>query len=289
MGYQSDTGLNGENFVGDFPLQNNVGNYGEAQGANDYILALDPPITSLREGMEFLVLFINTNSTSATLDIDNTTPKRIVKRIRDQKIQLEIGDLIPSRIYRLVWDGVDYIITGVVIESKEDSLGDPTQNGQVLFSTSTGIRTWADVSRTLFNSYETLGEIGDGSEQVIGTTSELPVGVLKNEDSIEMLISGIATGIGVKRLRIKIGGVTLMEHVIIGEVRFSIKITCGIVNTILLRGVAVLDFTGLPSEVINIESVSPNLLTTSQLIEFTNETSTDSFLARYMFLIRYLS
>ena len=117
MGYESDVILNKLNYRGDFPLQHDLGNFGEAQGKGDYTLSLDNPVKNLRIGMEFLVKFTTTNTNLVTLDIDDTGAKNVVTRYKNLKTYLNPGDIVPDVIYQLIWDGTDYIITGSGIDS----------------------------------------------------------------------------------------------------------------------------------------------------------------------------
>lgn len=124
-GYESDIDLNDVNFVGDFPLQNNVGDYGVATGTNDYLLVLDPPLTSLRIGMELKVAFQNPNTTIGTLDTNGTGAKPLKKMVAGVKTDIAAGNL-SNKICIILWDGVDYVITNIndaVLPASESQIG----------------------------------------------------------------------------------------------------------------------------------------------------------------------
>ena len=289
MGYQSDVFLNKLNYKGNFPLQHNLGNYGETTGLNNYNLALSPEVSELKKGMVLYIHFTNINTTASTLKINQTPSKNLVKYEANQKTPLVNGDIQPSKIYHTIYDGFDFVITEI-IEDYEYNLGNPQKNGRSLQSTINGQRTWEEITKTLHTNYGTHGLTGTG-EQTIGNTYSLPIGTFENKQSIQILVNGLVQGAGNKILLLKMAGITLLQQIITttSQTPFSIRITCGRVNNNTLRGLAILELDDLPNKMTNIQLTIPNILTTQHLIELRGEVNAPTAdITRYMFLIRHL-
>lgn len=114
-GYQSDLNLQDIEFVGDFPLEHNLGGYGETTGAtDDYVLTLDPIITQYRVGMHFQVKFNHANAGVATLNVNTQGDVPMMKPVNGALVDLDPNDLNTTTVYDLIYDGVCLqVVTGI--------------------------------------------------------------------------------------------------------------------------------------------------------------------------------
>ena len=113
-GYDSDLNLNDVKLIGDFPIEHSLGGHGIANSpqANKYTVTLSPAITHYRVGMPLHIIFAVGNTTSATLNVNNQG-EILLKKISgelsvgnsDSLTNLTAGDIIPGRVYILVFDG----------------------------------------------------------------------------------------------------------------------------------------------------------------------------------------
>lgn len=109
-GYQSDVNLNGINFVGDFPIDHSIGGFGITTGVDNYLLALNPPIAQYRQGLPLEVKFSQVNIGAVTLNVDSNGAKPIKKIVGGTLVNIEAGELTTSKIYLLIYDGVNFQI-----------------------------------------------------------------------------------------------------------------------------------------------------------------------------------
>lgn len=106
-GYESDVNLNTIHFVGDFPIEHTLGGFGIANSAqpNKYAVALTPAITQYRIGLPLYIIFSNTNTDSASLNVNNQGDVPIKKIVGELLVNLAAEDILPGRIYILIYDG----------------------------------------------------------------------------------------------------------------------------------------------------------------------------------------
>ncbi|MBL4574827.1 MAG: hypothetical protein JKY51_01845, partial [Opitutaceae bacterium] len=114
-GYQSDIDLQDINFVGDFPIENSIGGYGETSGGTDaYVLVLNPIISAYRVGMHLQVKFNHLNGGVSTIDVDAKGAVPLMKIIGGVLVDLDANDLNTVQIYGLLYDGVCFqVVTGI--------------------------------------------------------------------------------------------------------------------------------------------------------------------------------
>ncbi|GAA0892655.1 hypothetical protein GCM10009122_23340 [Fulvivirga kasyanovii] len=114
-GYQSDLDLQKVKYVGDFPVENSLGGFGETTGTgNNYQLALNPPISKYREGLPLEVKFHAVNTGTATLNVDGKGAVPLKKISNGVLVPLEAGD-IKAAIHYLVYDGTSFqVATGIL-------------------------------------------------------------------------------------------------------------------------------------------------------------------------------
>ena len=114
-GYQSDIDLKDVNLVGDIPVENTTGGFGETEGnANAYTMNLDPPLTTYRVGLPLQVKFNVANTDVSTLNVNGLGDVPIKKITNSALVDLDAGDLDVSPIYDLKYDGVNFqVVTGV--------------------------------------------------------------------------------------------------------------------------------------------------------------------------------
>lgn len=114
-GYQSDLNLQDIEFVGDFPLEHNLGGYGETTGAtDDYVLTLDPAISQYRVGMHFQVKFNHANGGVSTLNVDTQGATPLMKPVGGILKDLDPNDLNTTSVYDIIYDGVCLqVVTGI--------------------------------------------------------------------------------------------------------------------------------------------------------------------------------
>lgn len=114
-GYQSDVNLQTIDFVGNFPLENNLGGYGKTTGTTDnFLLSLDPPISQYRIGMHFIINFNHPNSGPTTLNINGNGVKLLKKAVNGQLVNLDFADLNNRQLYHVIYDGGNFqVATGL--------------------------------------------------------------------------------------------------------------------------------------------------------------------------------
>ena len=106
-GYNSDLNLQDINFVGDFPIENSIGGYGETTGTTDnFLLELTPPISGYRVGMRLHVKFNHANTNIATINVDNHGQVSLRKPVSGILTSLAPDDLNDTEIYTLIFDGI---------------------------------------------------------------------------------------------------------------------------------------------------------------------------------------
>jgi hypothetical protein len=112
-GYESDLNLNNVKLIGDFPIEHSLGGHGigNSPQPNKYNVTLNPPITQYRIGMPLHIIFAVANTGSATLNINNQGEiplKKVASELwvdGDGLMDIEAGDILPGRVYILVFDG----------------------------------------------------------------------------------------------------------------------------------------------------------------------------------------
>lgn len=112
-GYDSDLNLNNVKLIGDFPIEHSLGGHGIADSSqkNKYTVTLHPAITQYRIGMPLHIIFAMANIGSATLNVNNQGEILLKKKSNELSIDgetledLTAGDIIPGRVYILVFDG----------------------------------------------------------------------------------------------------------------------------------------------------------------------------------------
>lgn len=112
-GYQSDLNLNTLSFVGNFPIEHSLGGFGIANGLNNYILTLSPPITEYRLGMPLAVKFQNNNTGVATINVDGEGVVSIKKIVAGNLVDIAANDLDSDKIYFLIYDGTYFQIVNL--------------------------------------------------------------------------------------------------------------------------------------------------------------------------------
>ncbi|WP_025663277.1 hypothetical protein [Aquimarina megaterium] len=131
-GYQSDLTLDNVSGDSNLPQENNLGGFGNTTGANEnvYELSLNPKLTkSYKAGLSVEVVFHNSNTDNATLNIDNQGAIPLKKFNGVSLIPIIAGDLKTALIYKLVFDGNCFqVLTGIPLETGI------SQNSQVVFS-----------------------------------------------------------------------------------------------------------------------------------------------------------
>lgn len=106
-GYESDLDLNNVRLLGDFPIEHSLGGHGIANSPqqNKYTVTLNPPITQYRTGLPLHVIFAVPNTDSATLNVNNQGEIVLKKIDGEVLVNLAADDIIPGRVYILVYDG----------------------------------------------------------------------------------------------------------------------------------------------------------------------------------------
>lgn len=112
-GYQSDFNLNNVKLIGDFPIEHSLGGHGigNSPQPNKYNVTLTPPITQYRIGMPLHIIFAVANTGSATLNVNDQGEiplKKVAGELMvdgDGLMDIEAGDIMPGRVYILVFDG----------------------------------------------------------------------------------------------------------------------------------------------------------------------------------------
>jgi len=106
-GYDSDLNLNNVRLLGDFPIEHSLGGYGIAnnQQPNKYRVTLNPPITQYRIGLPLHIIFPATNTDSITLNVNNQGEITVRKIVGDLLVNLSADDILPGKVYILVYDG----------------------------------------------------------------------------------------------------------------------------------------------------------------------------------------
>lgn len=111
-GYQSNLSIEDLDFIGDFPIENSLGGYGETTGADDdYELTLNPPISAYRVGMHLQMKFNHANLGATTLNVDGQGASPVMKIVSNALAALEAGDLNITRVYDLIYDGMCFQLT----------------------------------------------------------------------------------------------------------------------------------------------------------------------------------
>ncbi len=81
--------------------------YAVASGTNTYALTLSPALVAYAAGNAFNVLFTNSNTTAATINVNSLGAKAITK---SGSTALVSGDIAGGTIYRIVYDGTRFQI-----------------------------------------------------------------------------------------------------------------------------------------------------------------------------------
>lgn len=137
-GYQSDIDLKDVNLVGDIPVENTAGGFGQTVGlGNDYVLNLDPPLTAYKAGLSLQVKFHQTNTDTASLNVNGLGNIAIKKIVNNTLQDLEAGDLSLDPIYDLKYDGVQFqMVTLISSGASLEVAGGVTLKGSIDASTS---------------------------------------------------------------------------------------------------------------------------------------------------------
>lgn len=111
-GYESDLNLNNVKLLGDFPIEHSLGGHSIANSSqpNKFIVALNPPITHYRLGLPLHIIFPHTNTGSVTINVDNQGEINVRKIVGDTLFNLSANDIIPNKVYILIYDGQSFQI-----------------------------------------------------------------------------------------------------------------------------------------------------------------------------------
>ena len=103
-GYQSAFSLDQLIFNGNFPAQHLAGDFGLAQGTNNYTLRLSPALTEYAVGIAIKATFLNSNTGAVTLNIDGlgAVPVRMTGGL-EGTIDLLEGEITPGKVYVMVY------------------------------------------------------------------------------------------------------------------------------------------------------------------------------------------
>lgn len=74
--------------------------FGSATGTNNYLVSMSTTQTSLQQGKLLFITFLNSNTTSATLKIDELTTKEIRK---GNNSVLSTGEIVVGNLYLLTY------------------------------------------------------------------------------------------------------------------------------------------------------------------------------------------
>ena len=110
-------------------LQNGTFNSGTASGTNTYVLTLNPAITAYALYQTFNILFTNSSTSAATLNINGLGAK-VIKRNGEKAIKS--NDIKAGQVLSLMYDGTDFQIIGRVSTDWSPtalSLGNGITNG----------------------------------------------------------------------------------------------------------------------------------------------------------------
>lgn len=117
--------------VGDIPLENSIGGFGQTTGATDnFVLTLPTPISQYRLGMHFQVIFNHANTGAATLNIDGQGVASLKKIANGVLVDLDANDLNVTGVYDLVFDGVCLqVVTGIEVSISSLPQASEVQSG----------------------------------------------------------------------------------------------------------------------------------------------------------------
>ena len=103
--------------VGDIPLENNIGGFGQTTGGTDnFILTLNTPISQYRVGMHLQVIFNHANTGVTTLNIDGQGVVPLKKIVGAALVDLDANDLNLTGVYDLVFDGTCFqVVNGIEV------------------------------------------------------------------------------------------------------------------------------------------------------------------------------
>jgi len=136
-GYTSDVNLNNINYVGDFPVENNLGGVGSTTGGtDDYELILTPPLKqAYRLGLLLQVKFNHLNTGNATLNVDGKGAVPIQKITgAEALVDVEAGEINTTVHYLLIYDGTCFQVASGITSSSVNPATE-AQAGTVRFST----------------------------------------------------------------------------------------------------------------------------------------------------------
>lgn len=167
-GYDSDLNLNNIKLLGDFPIEHSLGGYGivESQLTNKYKITLSPPITQYRIGLPLHIVFPVTNTDSSTLNVDNKGEVIIKKLIGDMLVNLSAGDIIPGKVYILVYNGQCFQIansdsSGLIGGIGSGRFADPFMYGSSAFSNGEFYSVKGSAQRI---SLQAWGQVSSGTD-----------------------------------------------------------------------------------------------------------------------------
>ena len=118
MGYQSDLDIENIRLTGNLPLNSTDGGYGVTSGSdNNYLLTLDPPLLRYEAGLSFQVVFHETNTGDATLNINGLGALPIRVNSDNSLTDVVANDLAPSVIYEIKLDGNAFQLIAPIVAS----------------------------------------------------------------------------------------------------------------------------------------------------------------------------
>lgn len=157
-----------------------------------------------------------------------------------------------------VWDGSSWIPTILPYDrdyalnsdllAKEDGLGNPAANGDLLSSTTAGVRSWVsnNFAKTLGVNTTTFNSTGGGLETAY--TYTINAGDLLPGESIDVEVSGyFAATANAKTLAIKFGATTILTNAVLtspNNVLFNAKVKLFNISDTDMRSDGVLNLNG---------------------------------------------
>ncbi len=143
-GYQSDVNLQDIGFVGDFPIENSLGGFGITTGnSDDFELALDPPLTEYRIGLELQIRFNHPNAGDARINVNQLGVIPLMKVVDGILEDLKPGDLDIVRLYTLKFDGACFQVD-VPPEVPEINEASENEQGTIQIATQAEVDQGAD-------------------------------------------------------------------------------------------------------------------------------------------------
>lgn len=116
-------------------IQNQEWVYAAATGTDSIVISLAIAPAAYAAGQRFVFKAANTNTGSATLNVNSLGAKTIKKASNGSIVVLEAGDIVSGGIYACVYDGTDMIISGGVGSGdKSIASASPTSGSTVDFA-----------------------------------------------------------------------------------------------------------------------------------------------------------